>query len=460
MPATSNGFLDNLISGILGPKGNMADWQHARRLFIDGKLKLAPKQKFLFHVYFRLDPIVRTILPELADKHNLEIGMLVKSADLPKFTANVETKNKYNRKKNVHTSISYDPINITFHDDNYGVTTALLEAYYRYYFADASYGRIPGAYNKAGAGDNTYKGTGFNQFKYGLDNDISVPFFQSIEITQLARKAYTTYTIVNPVITGWQHDNVDSADGNTTMQNSITVAYEAVHYSRGAVQAGEEGSPTGFGGPAHYDQQPSPISLLGGGKLGIDGIFGAGADLYDYIAKGTTFKSPLEAGLAAFQLVRSIEGLTSEGLRESGYRIIENAIGTATGTDVSGVANSTFPKNSGTGGSNQTTNANSVSNGGNTSSGTSSSGNTSLSSSSGSAGTPVAGGTASGAIVVAQFSRQELIENPAALEAAAIQVYRRDYLTSGQPGGVNGYVEAWNKLPDSRKELYKARVIE
>lgn len=462
MPATSNGFLDNLVSGILGPKGNMADWQHARRLFIDGKLKLAPKQKFLYHVYFRLDPIVRTILPELTEKHNLEIGMLVKAADLPKFTAKTETRNKYNRKKNVHTAIQYDPINIVFHDDNYGVTTALLEAYYRYYFADASYGRIPGAYNKAGAGDNTYKGTGFNQFKYGLDNDITVPFFQSIEISQLAKKTYTTYTIVNPIITAWQHDSLDNSNGNTPMQNSITVAYEAVHYSRGPVEAGEEGSPTGFGGPSRYDKQPSPISLLGGGQLGLAGAFGAGADLYDYIAKGTTFKSPLEAGLAAFQLIRSIEGLTSEGLREEGYNILTDAIGSATGTDVSGVANSTFPKNNGNGGSNQTTNATSVSNGGAGGSTNSSSGTSSTSSASGNNGTPASGSgsSVSGAVVLAQFSRQELTENPSALEAAAIQLYRRDYLTSGQPGGVNGYVDAWNKLPDSRKEVYKTRVFE
>jgi len=158
MALTSNGFLDNLISGILGPKGNMADWQHASRLYVDDDLKLSPKQKFLYHVYFQLDPIVRTILPELSDKHNLEIGMLVKAADLPRYTAMVETRNKYNRKKNVQTSIQYEPISITFHDDNYGVTTALLEAYYRYYFADASYGTKPGAYNKAGTGDSTYLG--------------------------------------------------------------------------------------------------------------------------------------------------------------------------------------------------------------------------------------------------------------------------------------------------------------
>ena len=53
MAATSNGFLDNLVNGILGPKGTMADWQHASRLYVDGNLKLAPKSKFLYHTYLR-----------------------------------------------------------------------------------------------------------------------------------------------------------------------------------------------------------------------------------------------------------------------------------------------------------------------------------------------------------------------------------------------------------------------
>lgn len=427
MAATSNGFLDNLLNGLLGPKGTMADWQHAARLYVDGNLKLAPKSKFLYHVYFQLDPIVRSILPELKDKHNLEIGMLVKSADLPRFTANVETRNKYNRKKNIQTGIQYETINVTFHDDNYGVTTALLEAYYRYYYADAAYGRVPGAYNKAGAGDNTYKGSGFNQYKYGLDNNISVPFFQNIQITQLAKKTYTTYTLVNPVIVQWQHDSVDNSDSGTPMQNTITVAYEAVHYSRGSVDAsGDQQDPVGFGNTEHYDKQPSPISLLGGGVLSLEGAFGAGADLYDYISKGKNFSSPLEAGLAAFQLIRGFENLTREGLREEGYRLLEDALGAAAGTDVSGVANVIIPKNSGNGGSGDVTTSQPI--------------------------TTVEDSTASN-------NRAILLDNPLALEDAAQNLFLKDYLNEGG-SGINGARAAWTQLPQGTKLLYKEQALD
>jgi len=420
MALTTNGFLDNLLSGLLGPKGNMADWQHARRLYVDDDLKLSPKSKFLYHVFFQFNPVARTILPELTDKHNLEIGMLVKSADLPKFQAAVETKNKYNRKKNIQTSVTYDPINITFHDDNYGVTTALMEAYYRYYFADGNYTDDAGAYNKAGSGDNTYRGAGLNQYKYGLDNNISVPFLNNIQITQLAKKTYTTYKIVNPLITNWQHDNLDNSSSEH-VQNSITVAYEAVHYSRGLIEAGANGEPTGFGDTSHYDTQPSPISLLGGGTLGLGGTFGAGADLYDFISKGTKFKNPLEAGLAAYQILNNLKNLNPEALRAEGYSIITDAIGNVAGVDVSGVGNSYFPQNGTTSTTSATTTNLNPDN-----------------------------------ITV---TNTELLNDPNKLEAAAFDLFKKAFLASGGSGGVNAMQAAWAALPESEKQKYRNRAL-
>jgi hypothetical protein len=36
-----------LVGGILKPKGHMADWQHASRVFVDDTFRLAPRHKFL-----------------------------------------------------------------------------------------------------------------------------------------------------------------------------------------------------------------------------------------------------------------------------------------------------------------------------------------------------------------------------------------------------------------------------
>ena len=115
--AKFDGFFNDAFNGITNPKGNLGDWQHASRLYVNNNFKFAPKTKFLYHVTFVISDSLAggaaEFLPELPNYTN-EIGMLVKSADLPSFSANVETKNKYNRKKNVQTNIEYNPITINF----------------------------------------------------------------------------------------------------------------------------------------------------------------------------------------------------------------------------------------------------------------------------------------------------------------------------------------------------------
>ncbi len=353
--AKFSGFLDNLAQGALNPKGNLADFRHASRTFVDDSFRLAPKAKFLFHTAFTFGPRALATFQSFEQRHKLEAGILVKSADLPKYSAVIDTRKKYNRVKHVQTSIEYSPVNITFHDDNLGITTAMLEAYYRYYFKDGHYGTFPSAFKKSFSssgppsqqstpGDNTYAGPELNRYRYGLDNDSTDPFFTNIQISQLSRHTYTTYTLVNPIIESWGHDNVDYSDGAGTMTNQMTVKYEAVWYDRGPVSAGVNGDPKGFGSEQHYDRTPSPITLAGGGNIGLGGILGAGVDLFDYARTGKGFSSPLAAGLAAANLIGNVRGLTSEGARAGGFSVLKDTIGDISGSDVSGVANTIFPK--------------------------------------------------------------------------------------------------------------------
>lgn len=351
-----DGFFDNFGSGVLNPKGNLGDAQHASRLYVNGDLQHAPKSKFLYHVRFFLTEPAKATIPELRQYDNV-VGMLVKSADLPSFSANVETKNKYNRKKNIQTNIEYNPISIDFHDDNFGTTTLLLEAYFKYYYADAVNNEI-GAYgNRLGTGNTPYTSVDTaKKFRYGLDNNIpNVPFFDRIEIAQMARRTFTKYTLVNPILTDWQHDSVDNADSAGTMQNQITVQYDTVFYDRGEVEAGANGEPPGFGRADHYDTTPSPITLLGGGDVGITGIIGGVGDIL-----GGGFDNPIQAALAGVNLVDNVENLSSEGLRESGLNIARDQLGNiATGGGIASGALSglSFPKSQGNGGSSDVTQA-------------------------------------------------------------------------------------------------------
>jgi hypothetical protein len=418
-------FLDNVAQGALNPKGNLGDWQHAARLFTDGDQRLAPKTKFLYHVFFEIDPVAAGILPSFSQKQRTEVGMLVKTADLPKYTAQTSVVKKYNRNKNVQTGIAYDPVNITFHDDNASLTTAMIQAYYRYYFADGNQYLDNGrAYAKTP--DSTYEGPARNKYKFGMDNNNpGRPFFRSIKISQLSKKEYLTYTLVNPILTNWAHDTVNSSDGSGTMENSITVAYEAVFYDQGSISEGGINAPTGFGN-THYDVTPSPISLQGGGQLGLGGVFGGALDLYGYIARGENFTNPLQAGLAAANLIGNIRNLSSDGIRQAGFNALTDAIGRTAGIDVSGVANTFFPKNGGSGGAKDIA---------------------------------LATVAVAGLSAISRTAQANSVANNAAAATSAMKnEFTKDYLNNGG-SGVNGRSAAYANLPDTALETLNQTVL-
>ena len=359
MASIFNGFLDNVVNGALSPKGNMADWAHAARLFTDNEFRLAPKQKFLYHVTLNLnDNVVNKVLPGWVQRHTNEVNMLVKAVDLPKYKISVETKNKYNRKKNLQTRIDYDPVSITFHDDNNSIVTQLWTAYYNYYYADGRYGSRDGAgapnqTDRAYDRFNSYKGSDSNKYRFGFDNDSYEPFFTSIQISQLARHQYLTMTLVNPIIESWQHDNLENSSSAEPVQNSMTVVYETVFYADGAVQEGT--TPKGFA-TEHYDSTPSPIAAGSAASLfGSAGVLAGGTSVLGDLASG---RADLGTLLTAARTVNNAKKITKEGVRNEAFQVAGKTIRTATGTNVSGLANTSFPKSGGNGA--QTTEANAI----------------------------------------------------------------------------------------------------
>ena len=70
--------------------------------------------------------------------------MLVKNVDPSKYTVDMATVPTIQQEKKITNTYCHDPVTIVFHDDNYGVTSALWETYYRYYFQDGRYGKVNG----------------------------------------------------------------------------------------------------------------------------------------------------------------------------------------------------------------------------------------------------------------------------------------------------------------------------
>jgi hypothetical protein len=264
-------FLFNLQS-----ETHLRDARHANHIYTQSNFAFAPKTKYMYHVRFEPTDEVGNSATSNVFKFQKEIGVFVKSADLPSFRASVENKQQYNRKKNVQTRVDYQDCRITFHDDNTGITRALFEEYYRYYFVDANQ-NISGK-DAAYISRDKYFG---KVPSYGLDNQKIKPFFKYITIYQLARREWVAYTLVNPLLTAWDHGNVDSGATDFN-ENTMSVAYEAVQYTSGNVA---NDTPVGLADASiGYDVEPSPLGYLDnamipgndGGKGLIPALLGLG----------------------------------------------------------------------------------------------------------------------------------------------------------------------------------------
>ena len=336
-----NGFLDNFFSGAFAPKGNVGDFQHAARLYVDNAFRLAPKAKFLYFVNFNFTDHVLETFPLIDQRHRAELNMLCKQIDLPQYTATVDTKNQYNRKKNIQTRIDYSPVKIVMHDDNANVTQMLMEAYYRYYFRDANITDTAATFDPRG----TYKKNNNRKYRFGLDNDKVIPFFRNIKLYQFTRHEYTEYTLVNPLITAWGHDTMDQTDGVGIAENTMTLNYEAVLYSRGAV--GED-SPATFA-TSHYDKTPSPLTVQGGGVgnlFGGGGVLDGASSVFNDITSGNVGLGTL---LTAANTVRNAGDLTLDSVRQEGLNILTGAIQNAGRSEIGGVEGTFFGRTTGNG---------------------------------------------------------------------------------------------------------------
>lgn len=245
---------------------HLRDARHSHQLYTEHNFAFSPKNKFLYHVLFQPN-VGADAVGSTADSNSLlyqkEIGVLAKIVDLPQYRASIETKQQYNRKKNLQTRIDYQDVTIKFHDDATGVTRALLQEYYNYYFAD---GRPHSATEAKYQTRDKYRANGL--YRYGLDNDTTKPFFDYIKIYQLSRRKWFSYKLINPIISQWGHDTLDNSDSAGIMENTIVLAYEGVYYDHGDIDGSE---PTGFTtNETRYDNVSSPMGYPAGSASGFN----------------------------------------------------------------------------------------------------------------------------------------------------------------------------------------------
>ena len=339
----ANAFV-NFLSQAVNASGNLRDYQHASRLYVNNFYELAPKAGWIYYVVMNINPAIAGAIKDPAvqaefatwyARYGGQVGLLAKEADLPKFTIETETLNQYNKKTVIQKKINYNSLGITFHDDMSNATTNLWKSYYQYYFADSL-----GASNVGIATsilpkyvDNKY--SDYSDFEYGLNNGQSVPFFISIDVYQLYKQHYTSFKIVNPMIKEWSHDNLDQTQGNRMLTSKMTVDYETVIYNTSPTNYSSSQNP-GFANN-HYDTTPSPLSIGGIGTnsiLGPGGIMAGAADVFGSLANiGTA--SPLDllnTAIKGANLVRNAQNISKAGIQQEASGLLTTVLGNVSAT--------------------------------------------------------------------------------------------------------------------------------
>ena len=342
MPSINN-FLKGFQDGLPG----MKDYRHASRLYIDDNYKLMPKQKFLFHVVFNTDETL--FFNGYNSNERYELNMLVKSCDLPKYGMNLEEKIQYNKKMYAATRIQYEPVNIAFHDDHADTVNAFWKKYYEYHIADSV--SMNSDQQISNTKDDLYDyGASRTTTKFGMDTPAvrKKPYLKGIEIFVLHKKRFTSMTLVNPVIGSFSHDNLDAADGAGVLQNTMQIFYETVIYKAGIIN---RNNVPGFA-TVHYDNEPSPLSVLGGGTESIFGpggvVDGIGSVIKDFqsgnilgaiLGASNTYNNAKK--LKKKDVKEELKGIAKDGILEVGKQAgsITNPVGQfSVGAAVAGAA--------------------------------------------------------------------------------------------------------------------------
>ena len=321
-------LLTNFLKGTFGPIGDMYNYQHATRLYRDHNLyDYTPKAAWIYYIELGISAgakkAIAAVNPGWATRQLPVVGILAKTVDQPRFTINTDTLNQYNKKSIIQKSITYQPLSITWHDDQANASTDLWTAYYRYYFADGNY-QGPKSQSDSFATNHDawskttkYTGGGYDKpYRYGLNMSQSEKFFENIVIYQLYKKRYTKLTLINPMLTEWSHSQLDQ-NSSKLLDNKMTVAYEAVTYETGKLNKQLiRGN--------HYDTTPTPISV--GGVLGV---LGGTADLFADITENG-INSPFDLvryGIAGAQIAKNASKITGASVKAEAYSVLSSGLG-------------------------------------------------------------------------------------------------------------------------------------
>jgi hypothetical protein len=322
-------FGEDFLQGFFGADG-LKDYSHASKTFRTNGYELAPRNKFLFYVFFTINTgRIPALQAAFGNDEVATIGTQVRSIQLPNYQMAVETLNQYNRKRLVQTKIEYQPIQVVFNDDQGDLIRNMWYNYYTYYYKDptqkydnvaptngtlGNLATLSNGYNyndrdiynnSRQVNDWGYIGEGYTDSSiFSGSNSNKPPFFRDIKIYGLSQKKFASYVLINPLINNWQHDTYDYAQGNGVMTHTVSLQYETVKYGTGYIGGNTPSSTVpGFADPNHYDTRRSALARPGSTEtvFGQGGLVDAGIGIYEDLEAILTGRGGLQNVIGAVQ---------------------------------------------------------------------------------------------------------------------------------------------------------------
>lgn len=299
-------YVGDTLKQVVTPD-TLKDYRHANQLFVGGNFRLVPKTGFLFHVFFDINPAIAN--SRVWDtRPKLELGLMVKSTDLPKYRVDTKLLNSYNRPNIIQSKIKFEQIQMAFHDDSANVVRDFWYDYMRYYYRDSDYTENTYRLNYKYINDKQIFPFGYSPRHPTIQIDEIQNYLTSIRIYSLHQKRFTEYTLLHPVITTFRHGSHAYENTTNLLENTMVIEYENVLYNQGSVS---QGTVQGFA-ELNYDKSPSPLKLAGGARsiFGVGGLVDTAGEVLEDFNNGNF-------GSAIFKAARGINSARSMNLKKA-----------------------------------------------------------------------------------------------------------------------------------------------
>lgn len=215
-----------------------------------------PRRKFTYLVEFRINPLAlqaehmqTNVLQYLK---NGRFYASLRSIEHPKVTFKTETLRSYNKYVKVKTATEFQPVTMTFHDDNSSLVMALWKEYMSFYSHAGDIGRGTIANPQSSQSNEFRSGNALTgeEIRSSMDLHPSVGmtlrpnskrhFFDEIVIYDLGADpdSVNVYYFVNPVVTGMSQDGLDYFDRSGFVGVTWNLEYENYYYNVGVNSSG------------------------------------------------------------------------------------------------------------------------------------------------------------------------------------------------------------------------------